>query len=162
MSHYFAYMLQFKIGKFISECRKEKNLTQMQLAEKLDITNKAISKWETEKSMPDASNMLTLCKILDITVTDLLNGEKIEPENFCKIANITILDFVKNDKKLKRQKVISEMMGGVGVGLLLSILYAPDTTKKMIIAIVAFLMICCGWYCRAKIEKSNFSYPVTR
>ena len=61
-------MEQAMIGKFISACRKEKGLTQMQLAEKLNITNRAVSKWETGKSMPDVSLMLDLCDILGINV----------------------------------------------------------------------------------------------
>ena len=69
-------MDQLKIGKFIAECRKQKNLTQMQLAEKLGITDKAISKWERGISMPDSSIMLMLCDILGISVNELLCGEK--------------------------------------------------------------------------------------
>ncbi len=67
-------MNQIKIGRFIAECRKEKKLTQMQLAEKLNITDRAVSKWETGKGMPDSSVMLELCEILGITVNDLLSG----------------------------------------------------------------------------------------
>ena len=69
-------MNQEKIGKFISEKRKEKRLTQQQLAEKLGVTNKAISKWENGKCMPDISIIQDLCNILGITVTTLLNGEE--------------------------------------------------------------------------------------
>ena len=71
-------MDQVKIGKFIAECRKNVNLTQMQLAEKLNITDRAISKWETGRSMPDSSIMLELCEILKITVNELLSGEILE------------------------------------------------------------------------------------
>ena len=74
-------MDQLKIGKFIAECRKQKNLTQMQLAEKLGITDKAISKWERSIAMPDTSIMLELCDILGISVNELLSGEKISMEN---------------------------------------------------------------------------------
>ena len=74
-------MNQLKIGKFIAECRKEKNLTQMQLAERLNITDKAVSKWERGISMPDTSIMLELCDILRISVNELLSGEKIMTEN---------------------------------------------------------------------------------
>ena len=74
-------MDQLKIGKFIAECRKRKNLTQVQLAEKLNITDKAISKWERGVSMPDTSIMLDLCGILEISVNELLNGEEIEMQN---------------------------------------------------------------------------------
>ena len=66
-----------KIGKFISECRKNKNLTQEQLAEKLYITDRAVSKWERGLSLPDADKMLDLCNILDISINELFNGEKI-------------------------------------------------------------------------------------
>lgn len=67
-------MNQQKIGKFIAECRKKANLTQMQLAEKLGIKDRAISKWENGKAMPDSSIMLELCDILKISVNDLLCG----------------------------------------------------------------------------------------
>ena len=68
-------MDQMKIGKFIAERRKSVNLTQMQLAEKLNITDRAVSKWETGLAMPDTSIMLELCEILQITADELLNGE---------------------------------------------------------------------------------------
>ena len=67
-------MDQVKIGKFISDCRKKQNLTQAGLAEQLGITDRAISKWETGRALPDSSIMLDLCKILKISVNDLLNG----------------------------------------------------------------------------------------
>ena len=74
-------MNQIKIGKFIAECRKKNNLTQMQLAEKLNITDRAISKWENGKGMPDSSLMLDLCHELNISVNELLCGELIEMNN---------------------------------------------------------------------------------
>ncbi|MBO7196492.1 MAG: helix-turn-helix transcriptional regulator, partial [Clostridia bacterium] len=74
-------MDQLKIGRFIAECRKQKDLTQMQLSEKLGITDKAISKWERGIAMPDSSIMLELCDILGISVNELLSGEKISMEN---------------------------------------------------------------------------------
>ena len=67
-----------KIGKFIAKCRKNKNLTQYQLAEKLFVTDRAVSKWENGRSLPDSSIMINLCNCLDITVNELLAGEKIE------------------------------------------------------------------------------------
>ena len=74
-------MDQRKIGKFIVEQRKGKNLTQIQLAEKLGITDKAISKWERGIAMPDTAIMLELSEILGISVNELLNGERIGMEN---------------------------------------------------------------------------------
>ena len=88
-------MDQIKIGKFIAECRKEKNLTQMQLAEKLNITDRAISKWECGKAMPDTSIMLELCDILGISVNELLCGEKISMENNEQKSKQIMLDLSK-------------------------------------------------------------------
>lgn len=67
-------MDQIQIGKFIAACRKEKGMTQAQLAEKMGVSDRAVSKWETGKNMPDSSIMLELCSELGITVNDLLNG----------------------------------------------------------------------------------------
>ena len=77
-------MQQQKIGKFIAEKRKQKGLTQLQLAEKLCITDRAVSKWETGRSMPDYSIMLLLCEVLDMSVNELLNGEVINMDNELK------------------------------------------------------------------------------
>ena len=95
-------MNQEEIGKFISACRKEKGLTQMQLAEKLSITNRAVSKWETGKSVPDASIMLELCGILDITVNELLSGERINMEDYQEKAEQNLIDL--QTKKESAQK----------------------------------------------------------
>ena len=77
-------MDQLKIGKFIAERRKGENLTQFELAEKLGVTDRAVSKWETGRAMPDSSIMLELCAILKITVNDLLSGEVVTMENYNK------------------------------------------------------------------------------
>lgn len=90
-------MDQVKIGRFVAECRKGKGLTQAKLAEALGITDRAVSKWETGKSMPDASLMLPLCDILGISVNELLSGEHIEMENYSKIAEENLVE-------LKRQQ----------------------------------------------------------
>ena len=70
-------MEQAKLGRLIAECRKNKNMTQAELAEKLNITDRAISKWETGKGMPDSSIMLELCNELDITVNELFISKKL-------------------------------------------------------------------------------------
>lgn len=85
-------MNQIKIGKFIAECRKKNNLTQMQLAEKLNITDRAISKWENGKGMPDSSIMLDLCNELKISVNELLCGEFIEMNNYNEVAEKMLLE----------------------------------------------------------------------
>ena len=92
-------MEQAMIGEFISACRKEKGLTQMQLAEKLNITNRAVSKWETGKSMPDVSLMLDLCDILGITVNELLSGERIIMEDYQKKAEENLMELQAKKEK---------------------------------------------------------------
>ena len=88
-------MDQIKIGKFISECRKKENLTQAQLAEKLNITDRAVSKWENGKAMPDSSIMLDLCSFLNISVNELLRGEEINMENNNKQNEELLLSLAK-------------------------------------------------------------------
>ena len=90
-------MDQTKIGKFIAECRKKKKLTQMELAEILNITDRAVSKWENGRAMPDSSIMLELCNLLGITVNELLSGEVIEMKEYEKQAEENLL-------KLKKEK----------------------------------------------------------
>ena len=88
-------MDQIKIGKFIAACRKEQGLTQLQLADKLGITDKAVSKWERGIAMPDTSIMLELCEILEINVNELLSGEKISMENKNQKNEELMLDLAK-------------------------------------------------------------------
>ena len=92
-------MNQIKIGRFIADCRKKNNLTQMQLAERLGITDRAVSKWENGKSMPDSSIMLELCDILCISVNELLSGEKINMENNNQKNVQLLLDMAKELEK---------------------------------------------------------------
>lgn len=102
-------MNQVEIGKFIAGCRKEKGLTQVQLAEKLNITDRAVSKWETGKSMPDSSIMLELCEILGITVNELLSGERIEMNsNYEEKVSENLIEFKRKDENnLRKNTVIS-------------------------------------------------------
>ncbi len=88
-------MNQIKVAEFIQALRKEKNLTQAELAEKLRITDRAVSKWERGKSLPDASLMLDLCDILGITVNELLSGEKMSMENNNQKNEQLLLDLAK-------------------------------------------------------------------
>ena len=99
-------MDQIKIGAFIAECRKAQGYTQAFLAEQLHITNKAVSKWECGRSLPDAAIMLDLCKLLNITVTELLEGERDMERN-----EELLLELVKQkqdaDKCLLRMEIIT-------------------------------------------------------
>ena len=115
-------MNQEAIGKFIAACRKEKNLTQMQLAEKLNITNRAVSKWETGKSCPDVSIMMKLCDILGITVNELLSAERISMENYQKKAEENLMELKRKKDQAQKSLLRTELIWLV-IALLLSPLH---------------------------------------
>ena len=106
-------MDQIKIGKFISERRKAAGLTQMQLAERLNITDRAVSKWETGKSLPDSSIMLALCDVLKITVNDLLSGEVVTMDHYNKELENNLLEVVKEKERADRRLLSLEIVVGV-------------------------------------------------
>lgn len=104
-------MNQGKIGRFIAKCRKEKNITQEELAEKLGVTNRSVSRWETGKNMPDYSILKELCNILDIDVNEFLTGEKIKKDEIenRKIDNLDLIlkEYYKMKKQRNRFKVVA-------------------------------------------------------
>ena len=144
-------MDQIKIGKFIAERRKKNNLTQMQLAEKLNITDRAISKWENGKGMPDSSIMLDLCKELKISVNELLCGEVIEMNNYNEKLEKNLIDMIKQkedaDKRLLSLEVV---IGIITVVMFFSLLFMASLGEMaeymrlliIIPAFIAFVVIC--------------------
>lgn len=96
-------MDQVKIGKFIAGCRKEEGLTQAALAEKLGITDRAVSKWETGKSLPDASLMPELCEILGIEISELFAGEHIAMEDYKKYTDSLMLEMREKEESSAKQ-----------------------------------------------------------
>lgn len=131
-------MNQIEIGKFIAKCRKEKKLTQAQLAEKLDITDRAVSKWETGKSMPDSSIMLELCEILGITVNELLCGEEIDMESYEKKADENLIALKRKDENnMTKNAIISILFSatlliGIMVCLICNIAISGNLTWSLI------------------------------
>ena len=131
-------MNQTEIGKFIAKCRKEKKLTQAQLAEKLNITDRAVSKWETGKSMPDSSIMLELCKILGITVNELLSGEEIDMESYEKKADENLIALKRKDENNMTKNVIisipfsATLLIGIMVCLICNIAISGNLTWSLI------------------------------
>lgn len=101
------------IGKFISSCRKDKKLTQEQLASKLNISDRAISKWERGLSLPDASLMIELCEILGISVNELLSGEKIEKDSYSKKAEKLLLELTNQKEESDKRFLNFEIIVGV-------------------------------------------------
>ena len=105
-------MDQVKIGKFIASCRKEQGMTQAALAEKLGITDRAVSKWETGKSLPDSGIMLELCELLNINVNELLSGEKIMLEAYDKKAEENLVNMSRELEEKNRQLLNTEIWIG--------------------------------------------------
>ena len=111
-------MDQMKIGKFIAQKRKEQNITQAQLAEMLSITDRAVSKWETGRAMPDSSIMVKLCEILKISVTDLLVGESLNTENKHENEKL-LIEMVSNKEKTDKNMLTAEVYIGVFASIIL-------------------------------------------
>ena len=106
-------MDQIKIGKFIADRRKQIGLTQMQLAEKLNITDRAVSKWETGRSLPDSSIMLELCDLLGVTVNDLLSGEVVTMENYNKEWENKLIEMLKQKEEADKRLLKLEIVLGI-------------------------------------------------
>ena len=157
-------MNQIKIGEFISSQRRKNNLTQAALAEKLGITDRAVSKWERGKGVPDASLMLDLCEILGITVNELLNGEKISMENNNQKNEQLLLEMAKELEK-KNKTLWSSMwvimtvsITALIAGLFITTFLIPDGVWQLVAILgicVVFLIPC---FYALKIEVSVGAY----
>ena len=99
-------MDQEKIGSFIAENRKAKGITQIEFAEKLGVSNKSVSRWETGKNMPDVSLFLSICDVLDISVNELLIGEHITTQESKKADEILVETIKASNKKLKSAQIV--------------------------------------------------------
>ena len=152
-------MDQLKIGAFIAERRKMKSLTQAQLAEKLNITDRAVSKWENGRSLPDASIMLELCEILDISVNDLLVGEVVAVDKYNKELENRLLEMIKEKKSTDRRLLKLEVVIGVlstiiCIAFILFASYAPLLDWQRILIIFSGLILALvGFFCALRIEQ---------
>ena len=140
-------MDQIKIGKFIASCRKEQSMTQAVLAEKLGISDRAVSKWETGKSMPDSGIMLELCELLKINVNELLSGERIMAEIYDIRAEDNLLamrrEVEEKNKQLLRTEfwiTIPTVIAGVGMVYVAAFIEMPMWLRIVILAF-ALIMI---------------------
>ncbi len=152
-------MDQATIGRFIADCRKKANLTQLQLADRLGITDRAISKWETGKSLPDSSIMLELCGILGITVNDLLSGEVVTVDNYNKELENKLIEVLKEKEAGDRRLLKLEW---VIAGLSLIILFVPiivgayaplEEWQKLLIVFSGFIPALIGLGFTIRIEQ---------
>lgn len=157
-------MDQIKIGRFIAVMRKEQNLTQVRLAEKLGITDRAVSKWETGRSMPDVSLMPELCEILGINVNELLSGERIAMKDYDRFAEENLISMRKEEEKtnkmLLRMETIIGFMSVITFFLLLfSAIFAVESTIWQIVMIAAaFMIFAVGIHYALKLERKAGYY----
>lgn len=103
-------MDQVKTGKFIKTVRKEKNLTQREVAERLNISEKTVSKWETGNGMPEVGLMLPLCELLEISVNELLSGERLDEKQYLKRAEEIIMELLKEKAEAKKRIVMGALI----------------------------------------------------
>ena len=152
-------MDQVKIGKFIADCRKKTNLTQMQLAEKLNITDRAISKWETGKSLPDSSIMLELCDVLGISVNDLLCGEIVTMANYNKELENNLLEIIKQKEQAdKRLLSIEVFIGITAIIVLFALIFVAafiqmETWLRISLIVFGFILFLAGCFYALRIEQ---------
>ena len=157
-------MNQIKIGEFISSQRKMKNLTQAALAEKLGITDRAVSNWERGKGLPDVSLMLDLCEIFGITVNELLSGEEISMENSNQKNEQLLLDMAK-ELEQKNKTIWSSMwaimivsMTALFAGIMISAFLIPEGVWQLVTILgicIVFLVPC---FYALKLEVSVGAY----
>ena len=157
-------MNQIKIGEFISSQRKMKNLTQAALAEKLGITDRAVSKWERGKGLPDVSLMLDLCEIFGITINELLSGEEISMENSNQKNEQLLLDMAK-ELEQKNKTIWSSMwaimivsMTALFAGIMISAFLIPEGVWQLVTILgicIVFLVPC---FYALKLEVSVGAY----
>lgn len=152
-------MDQVKIGKFIAQRRKNASLTQMQLAEKLNITDRAVSKWETGKTMPDSSVMLELCAILGITVNDLLCGEVVIMEQYNKEMENNLLEIVKQKELSDKRLLAAEVFIGITATVILFALVFTaafvqlETWLRIFMIVLGFVLFLAGCFYALRIEQ---------
>ena len=152
-------MDQIKIGRFIAERRKAAGLTQAALAERLGITDRAVSKWETGRAMPDSSIMLELCDVLSISVTDLLCGEVVTMENYNKELEKNLLEMTKAkeaaDKRLLNIEIVTGVLSvGVMFALCIVASYVPMADwLRIVLIVIGFVPVAIAVPFMLKIEQ---------
>lgn len=157
-------MDQIKVGKFIASCRKEQGMTQATLAEKLGISDRAVSKWETGRSMPDSGIMLDLCELLRINVNELLSGERIMSETYDRRAEENLVAMKKEVEEKNRQMLRMEylvsfpaVISGLIMMFVASYIEMPTWARAVLIAF-ALLMILAIAFIAVGIEQKAGYY----
>lgn len=138
---------QIKTGAFIAQMRKEQELTQKQLADKLNISDKTVSKWETGKGLPEVSLMMPLCETLRISVNELLSGEKLTELSYIEKAEENIMDLVKEKEENKKKVILSvivcviTILASVTLIMVAGVLETDTWLRILLIAIAIVVMV---------------------
>ena len=143
-------MTNKNMGEFIHALRKEKGLTQRELAEKIAVSDKTVSKWETGYALPDTSMLLKLCTTLNVSVNDLLSGERIEESAYSQKADATIVNLIKENEKSKKTRVLTSVLSVIlllaAVFLLFfkglsNLAFFLDAPSFLLLAVCTFLLV---------------------
>ena len=152
-------MDQIKIGRFIAVRRKRANLTQLQLADRLGVTDKAVSKWERGITMPDTSIMLELCDVLSISVNDLLCGEVVTMDNYNKELENNLLEMIKLKEQADKRLLSVEVFIGITATVvlfamvLLASFVQMSNGLRISLMVLGFILFFAGCFYALRIEQ---------
>ena len=156
-------MDQVKTGQFIKAIRKEKDLTQREVAEKLNISEKTVSKWETGNGLPEVSLMLPLCELLGISVNELLSGERLDEKRYFEKAEQNIMSLMEEKAEAKKKLIMSVIIGvitllaGVTIGLIATLL-EMEAWLRIVLAVIAVITAGTGIGLACVLEKNAGVY----
>lgn len=156
-------MDQIIIGKFIAEERKRKGFTQKQLSEKLGISDKTVSKWERGNGFPEVSLLLPLCNELDITVNELLSGERVSEEDYRKKAEENMVNLVKEAQESKKKIILSAMVAILVIVaaiplFVLSGVIEMDAWLRVMLIIIGFVVVVMGVVIACVLDRDAGAY----
>ena len=156
-------MNQVKIGQFIKAIRKEKNYTQREVAERLGVSEKTVSKWETGNGLPEVSLMLPLCELLEISVNELLSGERLDEKRYFEKAEQNIMTLMEEKAEAKKKLIVAvitaviTLLAGLTI-ILISVLLEMEMWLRIIFAVVGGVTIVTGIGLACVLERDAGTY----
>lgn len=163
LSHKEVIMDQIKTGRFIKACRKEKNLTQRELAEKLNISEKTVSKWETGNGLPEVNLMLPLCELLQISVNELLSGERLDEKRYIERAEQNFISLMDEKAQAKKKIILAILVVVVTFAAGFTLIILPDMIEteiwlKIVLSVLGATVILMGIAIACVLEKDAGVY----
>ena len=156
-------MDQVKIGQFIKAMRKEKDLTQREVAEKLNISEKTVSKWETGNGLPEVGLMLPLCKLLEISVNELLSGARLDEKLYFEKAEQNIMSLIQEKAEAKKKIIIAVIIASITLLAGLTLLLLADLLEmelwlRIVLSVIGVVVIVTGIGLACVLEKDAGVY----